>query len=83
MRGGTHEPAARENGQCARSLADEVRRRLEAGFPPHAARGHVADDVLSEEPRCRLGGVARVGILGQQADERPLELLVQRGKHDR
>ena len=28
-----HEPAARENGQRARSLADEVRRRLEPGLP--------------------------------------------------
>ena len=31
----------------------------------------------------RVGGVARVGVLRQQADERPFELLVQRGEHER
>ena len=78
-----HEPAAGENGQRARPLADEVRRRLEPGLPADAARRHVADGLFAEEPRGRLGGVARVGVLGQQADERPLEPLVQRGEHDR
>ena len=35
-----------------------------------------------EEPRRGLGGVARVRVLRQQADERPTEPLVERRKHD-
>ena len=37
----------------------------------------------AEEPARRLGGVARVAVVGEQADERPLELLVQSGEQKR
>jgi hypothetical protein len=77
VRGRTHESAARENGQRTRPFADEVRRGLEPGLPANAARRHVADDVFSEEPGSGLGGIARVSVLGQQADERAPEPFVE------
>jgi len=55
-----------------------VRRRLEAGFPADAAARHEPDLLLAEEPGGGLGGVARVGVLREEADERAFELLVQR-----
>ena len=58
-------------------------RRLEAGLPAHAAAREVADRVVAEEPGRSLRGVPRVGVLREQADERPLQALVQRGENDR
>ncbi len=83
MRRRTDEAAACEHGERTSALADEVRRRLEAGLPANTSRRQIADRLFAEEPRCRLGRVARVRVLRQQADERPLEPLVQRGKHER
>ncbi len=83
VRGRADEPAAGEHVERARPLADEMRRRLEPGLPVDAAAGHEADQLVSDEPRRRLGRVARVGVLRQEADERPVELLVQRREHDR
>ena len=37
----------------------------------------------AEEPARRLGRVARVAVVGEQADERPLQLLVQSGEQKR
>ena len=37
----------------------------------------------AEEPARRLGPVARVAVVGEQADERPLELLMQSGEQKR
>ena len=45
--------------------------------------GQQRDALGADEPARRLGGVARVGVLGQQADEAPLELLVQRREEER
>jgi hypothetical protein len=39
--------------------------------------------LLAEEPARRLGGVARVGILGQQHEQRPSQHLAQRGEQER
>jgi hypothetical protein len=72
-----------EHGESARTLADEVWRRLEPRLPAHAAALQVADRIVAEKPCRRLGGVAGIGVLGQQADERPLEPLVQRCQQDR
>ncbi len=77
------EPAGGEDAERAGPLADEMRRRLEPGLPADAAARQEPDLLLAEEPGRRLGGVAGVGVLGQQADERPLELLVERREHDR
>jgi len=75
--------AALQHGECARTLADEVRRRLEPRLPAHAAARQVADRLVAEEPRRCFGGVPGIGVLRQQADERPLEPLVERCQHDR
>ena len=70
-RGRAHEPPAGEDVERACPLADEVRRRLEPGVPADAAARQEPDARLAEEPACGLGGVARVGVLRQHADERP------------
>ena len=82
MRGRADEPAARQDAEGAGPLADEVRRRLEAQLPAHAAARQVADALLAQEPAGGLGGVAGVRVLGEQADEPALEALVQRREHD-
>ena len=82
-RGRADEPAAREHVERARTLADEVRRRLEAGLPANAAARHRADELVAEEPGGGLGDVARIDVLGDEADERTLEALVERRQHDR
>ena len=79
-RRGADEPAAREHVERAGPLADEVRRRLEPGAPADAAARQQPDALGAEEPARRLGRVARVGVLGQDADERAAELLVERGE---
>src|SRR5205085_2652786 len=60
------EPARREDAEGARPLADEVRRRLEARLPAHPAARQEPDALLAEEPRRRLGRVARVRVLGAE-----------------
>ena len=82
-RGRGDEAAAREHVEGARTLADEMRRRLEAGAPADAAPGQERDALGADEPARRLGEVARVGILGKQHDEPALELLVQGREHQR
>src|SRR5262249_9314469 len=76
-RRGAHEAAAVEQLERAGALADEVRRRLEPRAPAHAPRRQERDPVLSDQPGRRLGRVARVGVLGQQDEQRPFELLVE------
>jgi hypothetical protein len=49
-----------------------VRRRVETGLPADAAARQERDALLADEPRRRLGSVARVGVLGCKQDERPL-----------
>ncbi len=82
-RGRADEAAPREHVERPRALAGEVRRRLEARVPAHAAARQVADDVVAEEPGGRLGRVPRVRVLGEEADEPAAELLVQRREHER
>ena len=77
------EPAAFEHRERTGALADEVRRRLEPRPEPDAARREEADRVVAEEPRGRLGGVARVGVLRDEEHEPPSELLVQRRDDER
>ena len=77
-RRGADEPALREHVEGAGSLANEVRRRLEAGAPAHAATRQQCDAVGADEPTRSVGRVAGVRVLGQQADESPVEVLVQR-----
>ena len=83
MRRRADQSAALQHRECPRPLADEVRRRLEPGLGAHAAAREIADRLVAEKPRRGLGCVASVGVLRQQADERPLEALVQRRQHDR
>ena len=53
-------PPAAEDVERTGALADEVRRRLEAGAPVHAAARQHRDALVAEEPGGALGGVARV-----------------------
>ena len=62
----TTSPPLLEHVERARALADEVRRRLEAGVPADAAARQQRDALRPEEPRRRLGEVARVGVLGDE-----------------
>ena len=52
-----------------RPLADEVRRRREAGLPGDAAARQQPDGVVAEEPGRTLGRVAGVRVLRQEDDE--------------
>ena len=65
-RRGADEPAAGEDVEGAGPLADEVRRRLEAGAPTDAAAREQRNAVGADEPAGRLARVARVGVLGQE-----------------
>ena len=77
------EAAGREDVESACPLSDEVRRRLEARAPAHAAAGEERDAVVAEEPGRGLGDVARVGVLGREHDERAAELFVERRDDER
>ncbi len=72
------EPASLEHLERPRSLADEMRRRLEPGAEVDAARREERDCVLAEEPPGRLGRVACIGVLGKKDDEATVELHVER-----
>ena len=82
-RGDADEPAAREDVERARALADEVRGRLETGSGVHAAAREERDAIGVDVPADGLGDVARLLVLGEQADERPPELAVQRREEER
>lgn len=76
-RGGrAHEPAGGKHLEGAIALADEMRRRREAGVECDPATGEQCHGGGAREPARSLGGVARVGVLGQHDEERPAELLV-------
>ncbi len=81
--GRANQPAAGEHLERARSLTDEMRRRLEPRTPVDATGGQQRHAVLAEEPGGGLGGVARVGVVGQQGDEPTAELDVERGQEQR
>ncbi len=77
------EPAGRKDVEGARSLADEVRRRLEPRAPADAPAREERHVLVSDEPAGGLGDVARVRVLGREDDERPAELFVQRRDQQR
>ena len=82
-RGRAHEPAAREHVERPVALAHEVWWRLEPGFVAHAPAGKKRDTLFAEQPARRLGRVSRVGVLGQQHEERTTGVLVQSGQEQR
>ena len=82
-RRGGDEAAGREDVECSGPLADEVRRRLEPGAPADAAARQERDAIVAEEPGGRLGRVARVGVLGEDDHESPLELEMESGEEER
>ncbi len=82
-RGGADEPAASEHVERPRPLADEVRRRLEARCPVNSSARQQRHAVLAEEPGSSLGRVPCVGVLGQRANETPIEALVERREQQR
>ena len=82
-RRGADEPAAGEDLERTRALADEVRRGLEPGLPADAAGGEQPDVLLAEEPGRGLGGVPGVVVVGQQADERAFAGEPERREEER
>ncbi len=82
-RRGADEPAGLEQLERTRTLADEVRRRLEPRAPANAAGGQQPDAFLADEPGGGLGDVARVGVFGQENAEPAAGLFVQRGEQER
>ena len=77
------EAAVGEHGERTGALADEVCRRLEAGTEANAAARKQRDTRRIAVPGDRLGRVARLFVLGEQADERARERLVQGGEDER
>ena len=82
-RGRQHEPALVENRERARSLADEVRGRLEAGVRVHATTRQECNVRRLDVPADRLCGVPGVLVLGKQDQKRPTEGLEERCEHER
>ena len=82
-RRGADEPAGGEDVERTGALADEVRRRLEARRVRDAAAREQGHPVGAEEPRCTLGRIPRVGVLGQEDQQAAAELLVERRQHER
>jgi hypothetical protein len=78
-----NEAAGREDVEGAVALPDEVRRRRESRAPPDAPAREKCDRAVTREPRGPLRRVARVGVLGQEDEERSSELGVQRGEEQR
>ena len=69
-RRGEDEPAGGEDVERPRTLADEVRRRLEPGLPADAATREQRDVLGAEQPPCGLGQIARVAVVGDEDDRR-------------
>ena len=82
-RGGADEPAGGEDVERAGALADEVRRRLETGRQRDAAARQQRDVLGADEPGRTLGRVPSVGVLGEQNEQRPSELVVERREQER
>ena len=78
-----HEPPGGEHVERPGPLADQVRRRLEPGLPADAAAREERDALVPQVPGRRLGGVARVGVLGQHGEQRPVEVEVERSEDER
>jgi hypothetical protein len=82
-RGEADETAGRENLERPRSLPDQVRGRLEARGRADASARQERDSGRVDEPPDRLGDVARLLVLGEQAGERAAECRVKRGEEER
>ncbi len=78
-----HEAALGEHRKRAGALAHEVRGRVEAGADRDAAARQQRHAGWVDVPADRLGGVARVLVLGKDAEQRPLARLAQRGEKER
>ncbi len=77
------EPAGGEHVERPSPLADEVRRRLEPRPPADAAARQQRHPIVAEVPGGGLGGVPGVCVLGEQADERAVEVKVERREDER
>ena len=69
--GGRDEAALGEHRERPGALPDEVRRGLEPGADADATAREQRDGRRVDVPGDRLGRVARVLVLGQDAEERP------------
>ena len=65
------------------ALADEMRRRREPALVGDAPRGEQPDALGAQEPAGRVGGVASIGVLREQADERALDSGLAAGEPER
>ncbi len=77
------ETASSEHGEGPRALTDEVRRRIEPGVDTDAAARQECDVRWVDVPGDGLGGVPRLLLLGEQAEELQSERLVQGGEDKR
>ena len=60
-----------------------MRWRLEPGLPADAATREERDALVPQVPGGRLGSVAGVGVLGQDGEQRPVEVKVERREDER
>jgi hypothetical protein len=81
--GGADEASAIEHGQRPGSLSDEVRRRFEPRIDAYAPAREQRHPGGIRVPRDRVGGVPRLLVLRQQADEGASERLVERREDER
>ena len=77
------EPPGVEDVERPVALTDEVRRRDEPRLVGDAPARKEGDLRGVPEPRGAVGSVPRVGVLGQQHEERAAELGVERREHER
>ena len=82
-RRGEHEPPCGEDVERPRTLADEVRRRLEPRLPSHAAARQQRDALRPEEPAGRLGEIPRVAVVRDEHDGLLPARVVQRSEDER
>ena len=79
-RGRADEAARREDVERPVALPHEVRRRSEARVPADPTAREECNGPVAGKPRSAIGGIARVGVIGKQDEQRPLELGVERGE---
>ena len=77
------EAALLEHLERGDPLADEVRRRPEAGVPADTAARQQCDAILAQEPPRRLREISGVGVLRDEQRQRAGELLVKSGDEER
>ena len=82
-RRGAHEAAGGEDIECPRALPDEVRRGFQARLPADAAAREQRHAVVAQVPGRCLGRIARIGVLGEENEQRPIELQMEGGEDER